>query len=88
MYFLENSHSVHRFAVSVNRKIGCAVERNYIKRVMKEFFRLNRHRLDNSGNAEERRTYDLWILSKQKFDRTQYRDMRHLFIQALKKVNR
>ncbi len=48
-----------RFAVSVNRKIGTAVERNYIKRRLKEIFR-NHVNMLGPG-------YDLWIVMKKKF---------------------
>ncbi len=34
-----------RLGVTVSRRVGRAVQRNRIKRVVREFFRLNRHRL-------------------------------------------
>jgi ribonuclease P protein component len=79
---LKNDCQQHRFAVSVNRKIGNATERNYIKRVFKEWFRLNQHRLPDSG----RRKRDYWIIVKQKFDRTNADEIRKMLDQAMHKM--
>jgi ribonuclease P protein component len=80
---MKNEYRSHRFAVSVNRKIGTSVERNFIKRKMKELFRLNQHLVQNH--------HDLWIVAKEKFNRTnpaEIREVEHLFTYALKKMNR
>ena len=68
MYFLKNGRPASRFAVSVNRKIGNSVERNYIKRKMKEWFRLNGSRLQPPC--------DLWVSMKKGFDRGRAGDER------------
>ena len=78
MYFLKNDRPASRFAVSVNRKIGNSVERNYIKRKMKEWFRMNRFLL-----AEP---CDLWVSMKGKFDRGNAAQVEGLFRDALIKV--
>ena len=78
LYFLKNSRSSSRFAISVNRKIGNSVERNYIKRKMKEWFRLNRHLLADH--------HDLWISMKKKFDRGSAAQAESLFLDALVKI--
>ena len=42
-YFLPARHSHSRLGVTVTKKVGQAVERNRIKRIVREFFRINRH---------------------------------------------
>jgi ribonuclease P protein component len=78
LYFLKNSRPGSRFAISVNRKIGNSVQRNYIKRKMKEWFRLNRFLLDDS--------YDLWVSVKKKFARDDAAQAESLFLDALVKI--
>jgi len=43
-----NSLGTRRLGLTVNRKVGTAVQRNRIKRLLREFFRLNKERLPNS----------------------------------------
>jgi ribonuclease P protein component len=78
LYFLKNNRTGSRFAISVNRKIGNSVQRNFIKRKMKECFRLNRFLLDDS--------YDLWISMKKRFDRHSAGQAENLFLDALIKI--
>jgi hypothetical protein len=49
---------------------------------MKESFRLNRHLVDGD------KTYDCWVLSKQRFDRTNREEVQQLFLQSLEKIKR
>ena len=44
-YFLPTQHDHSRLGVTVTKKVGQAVERNRIKRIVREFFRINRHSL-------------------------------------------
>lgn len=78
MYFLKNGRPASRFAVSVNRKIGNSVERNYIKRKMKEWFRLNSPRLQPPC--------DLWVSVKKSFDRGRAAEVEGLFLDALARI--
>jgi len=78
LYFLKNNRPDSRFAVSVNRKIGNSVQRNFIKRKMKEWFRLNR------GVLAER--FDLWVSMKKPFGRREAGSVEALFLDALVKM--
>ena len=49
-----NDLSVTRFGVVVSRKIKGAVKRNRIKRLAREFFRLNKHLFPGSANYSVR----------------------------------
>jgi ribonuclease P protein component len=71
----------------VNRKIGNAVQRNYIKRMMKEWFRLNRHLVD-ADNVNLGKAYDIWIMIKYPFDRTNAQEIEQLFLYSLQKMTR
>lgn len=55
--------------------------------MMKEWFRLNRHLVDVS-NVNIKKTYDIWIVSKHQFDRTNVQEIEQLFLYCLKKMTR
>ncbi|MCX6553947.1 MAG: ribonuclease P protein component [Candidatus Aminicenantes bacterium] len=78
LYFLKNNRPDSRFAISVNRKIGNSVQRNFIKRKMKEWFRLNRFLLADR--------FDLWISMKKPFTRRDAAQIESLFLDALVKI--
>ncbi len=66
-------------AVSVSRKIGKAVERNYIKRRMRDLYSQNREKLKEG--------HDLWILMKKKFSKSDSDKIDKLFVETLLKIN-
>ena len=46
--YLPNNLSSNRIGIIVRKKIGNSTERNYEKRIIREFFRTKKHRLKNS----------------------------------------
>ena len=66
-------------AVSVSRKIGKAVERNYIKRRMRDLYSQNRGKLKEG--------HDLWILMKKNFSKPDSNEIEKIFIETLLKIN-
>ena len=44
-YFSPAQHDRSRLGITVTKKVGKAFQRNRIKRIVREFFRLNRHYL-------------------------------------------
>ncbi|MBN1197156.1 MAG: ribonuclease P protein component [Candidatus Aminicenantes bacterium] len=79
LYCLRSSRPYHRFAVSVNRRVGNAVQRNYTKRVMKELFR-------NHGGLL-RDPHDVWVVIKKRFGRDERDQVERLYIDALISAN-
>jgi len=77
---LKNQYPFHRFAVSVNRKIGNAVQRNYIKRKMRELFRLNQ------GLVASGQKYDFWVVIKKRFGKEDARQIDRIFIDSLNRI--
>ncbi len=52
-----------RLGITVTKKIGCAVERNRIKRIVREYFRLNNRRIAGC--------WDINIIARKKVSKTQ-----------------
>lgn len=56
LFYIENNLTNSRFACVLKRKYGNAVKRNYTKRLLKEFFRINQSKIKNG--------YDIVFLAK------------------------
>lgn len=54
--YLENSLGNTRLGITVSKKVGCAVIRNRIKRLVREYFRLNKARITGA--------YDMNIVAR------------------------
>jgi ribonuclease P protein component len=76
-YYLPAQYNQPRLGVTVTKKVGQAVERNRIKRLVREFFRLNRHCL--SGK------WDINIIAKRQSagfsSEKAYRSLQNIFDQ-------
>ena len=74
-YFLPARYDQSRLGVTVTKKVGQAVERNRIKRIVREFFRINRHSL--SGR------WDINIIAKRQSagirSEKAYRSLQNIF---------
>jgi ribonuclease P protein component len=73
--FVPNQHGRSRIGITVTKKVGPAVKRNRIKRIVREYFRLNRHNL--AGN------WDINLIAKRQnvdFSAEQaYRSLENIF---------
>jgi|WetSurMetagenome_2_1015567.scaffolds.fasta_scaffold189233_2 ribonuclease P protein component len=56
LFKVKDDHSIRRFGVVISRKIKGAVKRNRIKRLLREFFRLNKQMFREGANYSIRVT--------------------------------
>ncbi len=54
--FSKGAYSRTRVGITVTKKVGCAVKRNRIKRIVREYFRLHKNGIDG--------TWDINIIAK------------------------
>jgi ribonuclease P protein component len=48
LFTRQNEKQVHRLGIVISKEVGKATYRNRIKRLLREFFRLNKHRMDGA----------------------------------------
>ncbi|HOJ77254.1 MAG TPA: ribonuclease P protein component [Bacillota bacterium] len=79
VYFHQNSFSENRYGFCVGKKIGNAVKRNYLKRVLKEIVR------NILGNITSR-SFDIIIVAKYPILNAKYNEIESSLTALLKKV--
>jgi len=64
VYYMKNHSMINRLGITVSTKLGGAVQRNRIRRRLKEIYRLNEHKLCIGYNiiivARQRSRYAEW----------------------------
>lgn len=78
MYAAPNNMDKTRLGISVSKKVGNAVVRNRVKRLLREIFRLNRDKLVKG--------FDLVIVARKGSVGTSFQDLELSFIKLSKKL--
>lgn len=78
VYFLDRKTTGVRVGVSVSRKIGSAVVRNRIKRLLKEIFRKNKEAIKQG--------YDVVFIARQPIKEKSFHDTEKAFLDVLQKA--
>lgn len=78
IYVLKRNDSLKRMGISINKKIGNAVRRNRLKRIIKEVFRLNKNFLESG--------LDLVFIVRRGISVDSYKEMEKVVVQLFKKA--
>lgn len=79
LYFLPKKESGKRIGFSIKKKIGSAVIRNKIKRILREVYRLNKYNIKDN--------FDFVITVRKIFPIISYKSIEPYFLKLFKKVN-
>ena len=78
VYTRQNNSAQNRLGITVSKKIGGAVQRNRVRRRLKEIYRLSEHTL-NSG-------YDIVVVARLKSRFAEYRELEASVLLLFKKL--
>jgi ribonuclease P protein component len=89
LYYLLNNLPYSRIGVIINRKISkLAVERNYMKRIIKLVFRnFFLKEKENKKNFKKLKEYDIVIVGKKRFLKKDFLKIENELISLFRKVN-
>lgn len=77
MFYIKNGLEYNRVGFSTTKKLGNAVNRNRVKRLIKEAFRLNKENMING--------YDIVFLARVRATEANYKDIEKSIINLLKR---
>ncbi len=77
LYYVKNNLDFNQVGFSVSKKVGNAVVRNRVKRLMKESFRLNSEKL-NTG-------YDIVFVARVRMNNSTFKDVQKAMKSCFKK---
>jgi ribonuclease P protein component len=80
IYWMERTDQRRRLGISVSKRIGKAVVRNRAKRLVREAFRHNKHRLDPG--------IDLIVVGRKGLEKQDFRSVEPLMAEELKQIER
>jgi ribonuclease P protein component len=75
IFMKENEKGFHRLGIIIKKEVGRAALRNRVKRCLREFFRLNKHRIGGS--------FDIIILVKKGIFPKKYWEVEEELLKAL-----
>ena len=78
LFVLPTERKCTRLGISINKKVGRSVRRNRIKRILREIFRLNKHKL--------KKGHDIVFVVRKAATEKNYRQLEEIVLNLLKKA--